>query len=52
MGSWWPAAGLGVVNVAWDLLKEVTIILITSNIFGPQVNSRTVIHVIRLTSFL
>ena len=52
MGSWWPAAGLGVVNVAWDLLKEVTIIFITSNIVWPQVNSRAVVHVIILTSFL
>ena len=30
MGWWWPAAGLGALSVAvhaWDLLKEVTIIL-------------------------
>ena len=35
-----------------DLLKEVTIIFNTSNIVWPQVNSRAVVHVIRLTSFL
>ena len=31
MGQWWPAAGLGALSVAvhaWDLLREVTIILI------------------------
>ena len=35
MGQWWPAAGLGVLTVAvhaWDLLKEVAIIFITSTI--------------------
>ena len=35
MGQWWPAAGLGALSVAvcaWDLLKEVTIIFITSTI--------------------
>ena len=39
----WPAAGLGAPNVAvhaWDLLKEVTIIFITSTRVWPQVNSR------------
>ena len=42
VGRWWPAAGLGALSVAvhsWDLLKEVTIIFITSTIFWPQVNS-------------
>ena len=35
MGWWWPAAGLGALNVAvhaWNLLKEVAIIFITSTI--------------------
>ena len=35
-----PAAGLGALSVAmpaWDLLKEVTIIFITSTIVWPQV---------------
>ena len=35
MGWWWPTAGLGAVSVAvqaWDPLKEVTIIFITSTI--------------------
>ena len=34
-GLWWPAAGLGALSVAvhsWDLLKEVTIIFITSTV--------------------
>ena len=31
---------LSVVVCAWDLLKEVTIIFITSTIVWPQVNSR------------
>ena len=38
----WPAAGLGAWTVAvhaWDLLKEVTIMFITSAIVWPQVNS-------------
>ena len=41
MGGWWPAAGLGAVVVvhAWDLLKEVAIIFITT-IVWLQVNSR------------
>ena len=41
--QWWPAAGLGTLSVAvhaWDVLKEVTIILITSTIVWSQVNSR------------
>ena len=39
----WPAAGLGAMSVAahaWDILKEVAIIFITSTIVWPQVNSR------------
>ena len=43
MGQWWPAAGLGAPSVAvhaWDLLKEVIIIFITSTIVWLQVNSR------------
>ena len=35
MGQQWPAAGLGALTVAvhaWDLLKEVAIIFITSTI--------------------
>ena len=43
MGRWWPAAGSGALSVAehaWDLLKEVAIIFITSTIVWPQVNSR------------
>ena len=35
---WWPAAGLGTRSVdvqAWDILKEVTIIFITSTIVWP-----------------
>ena len=40
MSQGWPAAGLGALSVAmyvWDLLKEVTIIFITSTIVWPQV---------------
>ena len=40
MGWWWPAAELGEVSVAvyaWDLLKEVTIIFITSTVVWPQI---------------
>ena len=43
VGQQWPAAGSGTLSVAvcaWDLLKEVTIILITSTIVWSQVNSR------------
>ena len=43
MGQRWPAAGLGALSVAvhaWNLLKEVTIIFITSTIVWPQVNNR------------
>ena len=49
MGQQWPVAGLGALSIAvnaWDLLKEVTIIFITSIIVWLQVNSRdrTQIH--------
>ena len=40
MGWQWPAAGLGAGTVAvhaWDLLKEVTVIFITSTIVWPEV---------------
>ena len=41
--QWWPAAGLGALSVAvvhaWDLLKEVTIIFITSTIVSVQFSS-------------
>ena len=43
VGRWWPAAGLGALTVAvhaWDLLREVSIIFITSTIVWPQINSR------------
>ena len=43
MGQWWPAAGLGAQTVAvhaWDLLREVTIMFITSTRVWPQVNGR------------
>ena len=43
MGQWWPAAGLGALIVAvqaWDILKEATIIFITTTIVWPQVNNR------------
>ena len=43
LGRWWPPAGLGALKVAvhaWDLLKEVAIIFITSTIIWPQVNNR------------
>ena len=39
LGWWWSAAGLGARNVAgpaWDLLKEVDFIFITSTYFGPR----------------
>ena len=39
VGQWWPASGFGEWSVAvhaWDLLKEVTIIFITSTIVWPQ----------------
>ena len=43
VGRWWSPAGLGAWTVAvhaWDLLREVTIIFITSTIVWPQVNGR------------
>ena len=43
MGRWWPAAGLGALRAevhAWDLLKEVTIIFITSTIVWPPVKQK------------
>ena len=43
VGQWWPAAGLGALSVAvraWDLLKEVAIIFITSTIVCPQVKQQ------------
>ena len=43
VGRWGPAAGLRELSAAvhsWDLLKEVTIIFITSTIVRPQVNQQ------------
>ena len=43
MGQQWPAAGLGALSIevsAWDLLKEVTVIFITSTMVWPWVNNR------------
>ena len=43
MGQQWPAAGPGALSeavLAGDLLKEVTIIFITSTIVWPQVKYR------------
>ena len=40
MGQQWPATGLGSLRAAvgaWDILKEVAIIFITSTIVWPQV---------------
>ena len=40
VGRWWPVAGLEALSMvvhAWDLLKEVAIIFITSTIVLPQV---------------
>ena len=39
MGQQWPAAGLGALS-AWDLLKKVAIIFITSTIVGLRSNNR------------
>ena len=42
VGRWWPAAGSGALSaavLAWDLLKEVTIIFITPTIW-PQVKQQ------------
>ena len=43
VGLWWPASGSGALSVAvcaWDLLKEVTFIFITSTIVWPQVKQQ------------
>ena len=43
MGQQWPAAGPGALSeavLAGDLLKEVTIIFITSTIVWPQVKQQ------------
>ena len=43
MGQQWPAAGLGALSAAvhaWDILKEVTIIFITSIIVWSQVKQQ------------
>ena len=43
MGGWWPAAGSGALSAAvfaQGLLKEVTIIFITSTIVWPQVKQQ------------
>ena len=43
MGQQWPAAGLVALSAAlfaWDLLKEVSIIFITSTIVWPQVKQQ------------
>ena len=40
MDPWWPAAGSGARSVALDLLKEVTIIFITSTIVWSQVKKQ------------
>ena len=47
VGQQWPAAGLGALSVAvhaWDLLREVAVIFITSTIVWPQVNNREGTH--------
>ena len=43
MGRLWPAAGSGALSAtvhAWDLLKEVAIIFITSTIVWSQVKQQ------------
>ena len=43
MGQQWPAAGSGALSAAvraWDLLKKVAFIFITSTIVWPQVNQQ------------
>ena len=43
VGRCWPASGLGALSVempAWNPLKEVPIVFITSTIVWPQVNNR------------
>ena len=47
VGQQWPATGSGALSVAvptWDLLKEVTIIFITSTRVWPQVSNRERTH--------
>ena len=39
VGQQWPSAASGALS-AWDLLKEVTIIFITSTIVWPQVKQQ------------
>ena len=42
-GWWWPAAGLGTLSIAvsaWDILKEITVIFITSTMVWPWVDNR------------
>ena len=54
MGPAWPAARLGALSVAvhaWDLLKEATIVFVTSTVVWAQVNSRvTIISQMTITS--
>ena len=48
VGWWWPAAGWGALSGAvhaWDVLKEVTIMFITSTIVRPQVNNKEVTQI-------
>ena len=43
VGQQWPAAGSGALSAAmrvWDLLKEITIIFITSTVVWPQVKQQ------------
>ena len=40
VGQQQPAAGLGALSAAWDLLKEVAIIFITSTVVWPQVTQQ------------
>ena len=43
MGQCWPAAALGALSVAvhaWDILKKITVIFITSTIVWPHKNNR------------
>ena len=43
MGQWWPAAGLGALSVAvpaWDLLKEIAVVFITTRIVWPQIKKQ------------
>ena len=42
-GQWWPGAGPGALSApvkAWDLLKDIPIIFITSTIVWPQVKQQ------------